>query len=123
MVAVSTSAARPRNREPSHADLEKLKEALEGLLCTPRGRSVLKGMPARRKGKKRQGEDNCPHQRNYLETLLDGSLCHRYASEEDKEVVRDLTGLILYHYHWVTTGSTSTRSWCVWQMYMMEHCQ
>ena len=58
-------------------------------------------MPARRKGKKRQGEDNCPHQRNYLETLLDGSLCHRYASEEDKEVVLDLTGLILYHYNLV----------------------
>ena len=58
-------------------------------------------MPARRKGKKRQGEDNCPHQRNYLETLLDGSLCHRYATEEDKGVVLDLTGLILYHYNWI----------------------
>ena len=65
-----------------YADLEKLKEALEGLLCTPRGRSVLKGMPARRKGKKRQGEDNCPHQRNYLETLLDGSLCHRRVCQD-----------------------------------------
>ena len=32
-----------------YADLEKLKEALEGLLRTPRGQSVLKGMPARQK--------------------------------------------------------------------------
>ena len=88
-------------RDWRYADIEKLKEALNGLLRTQRGQSVLKGMPARRKGKKRQGEDNCPHQRNYLETLLDGSLCHRYTSEEDKEVVLDLTGLILYHYNWI----------------------
>ena len=62
-------------RDWRYADLEQLKEALKGLLCTQRGGSVLKGTPARRKGKTRLGEDNFPHQRNYLETLLDGSLC------------------------------------------------
>ena len=55
-------------RDWRYADLEQLKEALRGLLCTPRGESVLKGMPARRTGRKRLGEQNLPHQRKYLET-------------------------------------------------------